>query len=155
MAEENQREGKEVTIIVDTNVIISALMTKGVVRELIVYNPEEFITPDWCYQEVFKHQSVWNKNKLGTKEIESILRDMMNYFVYPIEKEIYQDKIRSAKPLIKDADDVPVIALALSVETKGIWTFNTKHFSTKQVREQIKILTTDDVKTLFQDHEEQ
>ena len=138
------------TIIVDTNVIISALMTKGVVRELIVYNPGEYITPDWCYQEVIKHQSVWNKNKLGTMEVESILKDMMNFFVYPIEKEIYQDKIKSAKPLIKDPDDVPVIALAHSVETKGIWTFNTKHFSTKMVRGQIKILTTYDVKTLLQ-----
>lgn len=96
MAEENQKEGKELTIIVDTNVIISALMTKGVVRELIVYNPGEFITPDWCYREVIKHQSVWNKNKLGTREVESILQDLMNFFIYPIRRKY--TKKRSNQP---------------------------------------------------------
>ena len=57
------------TVIIDTNVLIAMLIKKGIFRELIINNPGEFITPDWCFEELWKHRKVWNKNKLDDNEL--------------------------------------------------------------------------------------
>jgi len=137
------------TIIIDTNVIISALISKGVVRELVVYNPGEFITPDWCFQEVLEHQSAWNRNGRGVKEVGSIIQDLKDHFIIPIPKTEYQKKMRTASSLIDDPDDVPILALALSLDNAGIWTFDIKHFNTMRIAEKSRILTTDDVRRII------
>ena len=40
------------TVIIDTNVLIAMLIKRGIVRELLINNPGEFITPDWCFEEL-------------------------------------------------------------------------------------------------------
>ena len=50
-----------------------------------------------------------------------------------------------AERMIMDPDDVSFIALALSIENEGIWTFNTTDFMRVEVTELIDILTTKDV----------
>ncbi|MGA1821975.1 MAG: PIN domain-containing protein [Thermoplasmatota archaeon] len=152
MAEKVHGRRGEVTIVVDTNVIISALMTRGIVRELIINNPGAFITPDWCYQELHRHRNVWNRNELPEKEIEDIINDMKKYFIYPVEKEIYQGRIKDAEPVMVDHDDVPILATALSVENYGIWTFDVRHFDTKEIKQLVQIMTTNVVKTILENY---
>ncbi len=126
------------------------MIKSGIVRELIVDNPGEFITPEWCYEEVTEHESVWNRNSLSTTEVNSILNEFKRYFVISIEKRYYSEKMTEAYGLISDPDDVPIVAMALSIENKGVWTFDMKHFDKKKIKEKMSILNTRDVKRILE-----
>ncbi len=67
--------------------------------------------------------------------------------IHIIEKEKYSDKLDEAEKIIGviDKDDVPFIALALSMANDGIWTENVKHFG-KQ--DKVKIWTTKELLSL-------
>ena len=51
-------------IIVDTNVIVAALIQRGIVRELILRRPGVFMTPDACVREVWENRDDWNRKKV-------------------------------------------------------------------------------------------
>lgn len=136
-------------IIVDTNVLLSFLLTKGITRKIIVKNKDVFITPEHCFKELWKHRDRWNKYKLLDGELNEIIEKVKKFFVMPVKEGIYKNALSEASDLIEDPDDVPVIALALSVDNEGIWTYNLKHFSTKKIKEKIKILSTDEVLRLY------
>ena len=137
------------TVIIDTNVLIAMLIKRGIVRELIINNPGEFITPDWCFEELWKHRNVWNKNKLDDNELLNILQELKGYYILEVPKNDYVKFENEASKIIRDKDDIPILALALAVDNKGIWTFNTKDFETKEILKHANILSTKDVKRLF------
>ena len=62
-----------------------------------------------------------------------------------ISPEVYNPYVMEAEELTVDKDDAPVIALALSIDNEGIWTFNTKHFRQKIFGDRIKVLTSKDL----------
>ena len=64
----------------------------------------------------------------------------------PIPPEIYTPFLSEAEKLTDDIDDAPIIALALSVDNEGIWTFNVKHFKQEIFGKRIRVLTTKDVR---------
>jgi len=133
------------TIIVDTNVLIAMLIKDGIVRKIIINNPGEFITPDWCFNELWEHKDVWNRNKLADNELTEILQELESYFILSVPRDDYEEFKKRASELIDDKDDIPILALALAVDNKGIWTFNTSDFKTDKIQEHVKILTTKDV----------
>ena len=136
------------TVVVDTNVLIAMLIKKGVVREVIINNPGEFITPEWCFEELWKHRDVWNKKNQSEEELKYILSRLKRYIIIMDEKT-YNNKLEEARKLIIDIDDAPLIALALSVENEGIWTYNTKHFDKDSLKELVKILNIKDVIRMY------
>jgi len=137
------------TVIIDTNVLIAMLIKKGIVRELIINNPGEFITPDWCLEEAWEHRSVWNKNNLDDDDLFEILKELREYFVLVVPKDDYIEFENEASKLIQDKNDIPILALALAIDNKGIWTFNTKDFKTEKIQKQVNIISTKEVKKLF------
>jgi len=70
-------------------------------------------------------------------------------FILPVKEGVYKDALEGASKLICDPDDVPVIALAISADNEGIWTYDVKHFDTKKIKERLKILGTKDVLRLY------
>ena len=125
------------------------LIKKGIVRELIINNPGEFITPDWCLEEAWEHRSVWNKNNLDDDDLFEILKELREYFVLVVPKDDYIEFENEASKLIQDKNDIPILALALAIDNKGIWTFNTKDFKTEKIQKQVNIISTKEVKKLF------
>jgi predicted nucleic acid-binding protein len=121
------------TVIIDTNVLIAMLIKRGIVRELIINNPGEFITPDWCFEELWEHRNVWNRNELDDNELLNILKELRGYYILVVPKDDYVKFEKDASKIIRDKDDIPILALALAVDNKGIWTFNTKDFKTKEI----------------------
>ncbi len=73
---------------------------------------------------------------------------MADDFLIVVSRDVYAGKVNEATPLTDDPDDVPVVALALTVDNLGIWTFNTKDFSKPALTSRIAILRTSDVVTL-------
>jgi len=42
----------------DTNVIVAALIQKGIVRELLLGHPDVFVTPEECIREVRENREI-------------------------------------------------------------------------------------------------
>ncbi len=136
-------------IIVDTNVLLAFLLTDGITRRIITENPDVFRSPEYCFEEMWEHRNRWNKNKLQDSDLPEIIDDVKRLFVMPISPEVYNSYILEAEKLTDDKDDSPVIALALSVDNEGIWTFNKKHFKQEIFGERIVVLSTKDVIKLY------
>ncbi len=48
-------------IIIDTNVLLAFILTNGITRRIIVENPEVFMSPEYCFDELWEHRDRWNK----------------------------------------------------------------------------------------------
>lgn len=103
------------------------------------------MSPEHCYDELWEHRSRWNKNQMQDNELLEIIADVKRLFVMVISPDVYNPYILKAEKLTVDKDDAPVIALALSIDNEGIWTFNTKHFRQKIFGDRIKVLSTKDI----------
>jgi predicted nucleic acid-binding protein len=132
-------------IIIDTNVLLAFLLTDGITRKIITENPDIFMSPDHCYDELWEHRNRWNNNRLQDNELIEIIADVKKLFVKVISPEVYNPYVLEGEKLTVDKDDAPVIALALSIDNDGIWTFNTKHFRQKICGDRIKVLSPKDV----------
>ena len=120
------------SIVLDTNVIVAALIQKGIVRELILDHPGAFSTPEACIDEVWENREAWNRRQVAEAIVREALAFLSEDFITVVPRSVYREKEAEAAALIRDPDDVPVVALALSVDNEGIWTFNTRDFVTPQ-----------------------
>ncbi|MFA4956125.1 MAG: PIN domain-containing protein [Candidatus Methanoperedens sp.] len=136
-------------IIIDTNVLLSFLLTNGITRRIIVENPEVFITPEFCFEELWEHRDRWNKKNLPDSELQEVINDVKRLFVTAVALDAYNPYISEGEKLTDDKEDAPIIALAISVDNEGIWTYNTKHFKQEVFGERIRVLSTKDVIKLY------
>ncbi len=136
-------------IIVDTNVLLAFLLTNGITRRIIAENTDVFMAPEHCFEELWEHRDRWNKNKPSDGELLEIVNDVKRLFVLAVSPQVYNSYLGEAEKLIQDKDDVPIVALALSIDNQGIWTYNTKHFRQEIFGERIRVLSTKDVLRLY------
>ena len=136
-------------IIIDTNVLLAFLLTNGITRRIIVENPEVFMSPEYCFDELWEHRDRWNKNDLMDSELIEVVNDVKRLFVMAVSPNLYNSYISEGEKLTDDKEDAPIIALALSVDNEGIWTYNTKHFRQEAFGERIRVLSTKDVIKLY------
>lgn len=136
-------------IIIDTNVLLAFLLTNGITRRIIVENPEIFMSPEYCFDELWEHRDRWNKKDLLDSELIEVVNDVKRLFVMAVSPDLYNSYISEGEKLTDDKEDSPIIALALSVDNEGIWTYNTKHFRQEVFGERIRVLSTKDVIKLY------
>ena len=133
-------------LVLDTNVIISALVKKGIIREFILKNILfEFITPAYTLGEINKHKSeICNKGDITEQEFYQLL-DLLFRYIMIINPSIYSANISEAAGIIGniDKEDIPFIAVALTFNCP-VWT-DDKHF---KMQDRVKILTTKDILNL-------
>lgn len=130
-------------LVVDTNEIISALIRDFSSRRVLLSPRFFFYTPDFTLDEINKYiPLITRKSSLPRRHVLLLINDLLQR-VQIIEFDKYRNKYAEAEKIIGevDPDDVPFIALALSISNDGIWS-NDKHFL-KQ--ERIKIWTTKDL----------
>jgi predicted nucleic acid-binding protein len=136
-------------IIVDTNVIMAFLLTRGITHRTIAAHKDVFISPEHCFGEIWEHRDVWNRNNVSDEVLKEILDEVKRLFIYPVPDSVGQPAMAEASGLIDDPDDVPIVALALSVHNEGIWTYDTKHFCTEKLKKRIRVLSTSDVAGMY------
>jgi predicted nucleic acid-binding protein len=118
-------------LVVDTNIIIAALIKEGFTRRILFSSFIQFYTPDYSLEEITKYEKlICKKAKLNYEEFH-ILLNLIFENIQIIPKEEYQNKISQAKKMIKDIDDASFIALSLALKTDGIWS-DDKHFKTRK-----------------------
>jgi putative PIN family toxin of toxin-antitoxin system len=113
-------------IVIDTNVLISALKSKrGAAYKLLMALPKELFVPNVSVPLFLEYESVAKRpgllSKLSSKDIDSIL----DYF-------LSKSKIRKVfylwRPYLKDPKDDLVLEVAVESQSEYIITFNVRDF---------------------------
>ncbi len=127
-------------IVIDTNVIISAIIRDGFSRRIIFDKDIELLTVSFTISEINKHkEEICKKADISEKEFRDLLFIIFKYIsIVPID--IYSAYLREAEKLISDIDDAPFLACALYLDCP-VWS-DDRHF---KMQNKIKILTTQDM----------
>ena len=134
-------------IVVDVNIIISALIRNGTTREILLKSGQDFCFPEHSLHKIRKYkQLILEKSELTEQELRVILNGIFYCIrIIPTEELLqYWDEAKRIMEKI-DPEDVPIIAAALSQENGIIWS-DDKHFDKQN---NIRILKTNDMTSLF------
>lgn len=116
-------------LVIDTNILISALIKDSITRELLLFPSMEFLLPEYALQEIEAHKShISKQSNLSKDEIDIVLSVLLENICIVPASEIMPYLERADKIIGSiDQSDVPFVALALSIKNDGIWS-NDKHF---------------------------
>ena len=134
-------------LVIDTSILISALLKDSVTRQILLFSSIDFLLPEYAFEEIEKHKdNVSIRSGLSRGEIEIVLSLIIeNITIIPASKlKPYMEKAHKIIGSI-DPFDIPFVALALSIDNDGIWS-NDKHFKNLKG---IKIWKTSDVFNYF------
>lgn len=127
-------------LIIDANVIISAVLKNGRTRELLLDDSLELYAPLFIKEEVMKYKSYMAKKTRTTpSELERFVDELLALAeITFVHDALIRDYIDIAKRISPDPKDVIYLALAL-FEVCPLWS-NDKPL--KQRQGVIKIITT-------------
>jgi putative PIN family toxin of toxin-antitoxin system len=144
----------EMNVVVDTNIIFSALISaKSIIPEIIFapYNNFRFYTSEYLFDELEEHKSKLQKaSKLTEKEINKAKVELFKY-INIISLEIIPIAIwQQAKDLTFDIDpdDIPFVALSIYLDAY-LWTGDKTLYNGLQDKGFNKILLTSTMKVMF------
>ena len=134
-------------IVVDVNILISALIKDSAIREIIVKSEQDFCFPEPSMQKIRKYKPlIIEKSGMSEESINKVL-EILFQFVRIIPVEELKSYWLEAKRIMEhiDPEDVTFIATALSQEEAIIWS-DDKHFERQN---ELLILKTKNMVDLF------
>jgi len=130
------------TLVIDTNILISALIKEGLTREILTNLKLNFIFPELSLEDIYFYKTdIMRKAKINEKQFYTLLLRLLKY-VKIIPLDIINSFREEAHEIMGkiDKEDTIFIATALAFNCP-IWS-DDKHF---QKQNKIKILTTKDI----------
>ena len=127
-------------LIVDTNIIMAAMLKDSSARKILLSTPIDFYVPEFVFEEIEEHiAELSKKNRLSVETNREVLAIIRRY-VHVIGKKDLEKVYPEAEAIMKgiDIDDSACLAAALSIECDGIWSHD-RHL-TKQDRVRIWLL---------------
>ena len=134
-------------VVIDTNVIISALIKDSLTRKVIIESGLNFVYPEISLHELRKHKkTIIDKSGLPGKDIEKLLDKLLEYVVL-IPTEAVKSHLGEARSIMYkiDPNDVVFIAAALAFRSSLIWSDDKDFERQKRVR----VAKTRDIARLF------
>ena len=128
-------------LVIDSNIIIAALLRNSTSRNIILNSDFQFLAPDFTLTELKKYEElIMRKGNLTKQQLNVVFNHLFNKIhIQPISE--YEELISKAHSMISDSKDVPFLALALAKSVDGIWTED-KHFKEQK---EILIFSTKDL----------
>ncbi|MBS3108850.1 putative toxin-antitoxin system toxin component, PIN family [Candidatus Woesearchaeota archaeon] len=129
-------------LVVDTNVIISALIKNSISRHIITHIKAELITINFSEEEIRAYkETILKKAKINKIEFESLMEKLKEKIIL-IDDFIILERLEEASKIMDaiDPDDTPFIAAALATNS-DIWS-DDKHF---EKQNKIKVWKTSDL----------
>jgi predicted nucleic acid-binding protein len=129
-------------LVLDSNIIFSALIKKSITRDIILSDFFELYAPEYIFNEITKHKELLlKKSKLGRGDFEALLL-LLQKHINLVTKDKYNEKMVTAEDILRNIDitDSPFLALALALSC-SIWS-NDGHF--KQ-QDKVVVYTTKDM----------
>lgn len=116
-------------VIVDTNIIFSALLSKdSAIREVLLKKEYEFYAPNFVVVELFRHKARIIANaKCSEAEIYETLTAILEHVRFVEESFISTENREKAFDLCADIDENDSVFVALALESEGLlWTGDKK-----------------------------
>lgn len=113
-------------IVVDTNILLSALIADSKTRELVVGIDQQLVAPEAIHGEIQNYRSlIQEKSGLGDNELDALLQKLFKY-VQLVPDEQLQEHLPQARQELGDVDEDDVIFLAAALAVDGIiWSDDT------------------------------
>lgn len=135
-------------IVIDSNILISALIKNSVTRKIIMESGLRFYYPALAIQEVEKYKDlILEKSRLSNRDYNELLGVLLSYIIL-VPQEVIVPFIQEANKIMGNIDkkDVIFIAFALAVLNEGIWSEdgdfrkqdNVRVWNTREILELIK-----------------
>lgn len=129
-------------LIIDANILFSALIREGITRKIILFSDYSFFIPEFILKELNENkEEILKKSRITEKELEEVFREIVqNSDTEIIPKNEFYNQIEPAKKICPDIDDIHYFALALKLNCP-IWS------NDKKLKEQntIKVLNTKEI----------
>ena len=130
-------------LVIDTNIIFSALIKDSTTRRILLTSKFDFFVPEYVFIEIQKHsEEILEKSGYGQDDFDTMLDTLIsNINVIPTEE--FKNYIPKAFKIMKDIDedDTSFLALAIMINGDGIWS-NDPHFDKQN---KIKVWKTKDI----------
>jgi predicted nucleic acid-binding protein len=109
-------------LVVDANVVISALVADSTTRELIVTLEPDLLTPASVHEEIETHDDlIVEKSGLDPERVEQFV-DLLFQYIEAVPAEDFHPSITTAADAIGDTDPDDVLSLACAiVRDAAIW----------------------------------
>ena len=123
-------------LVVDTNVILRALIGGSMVLTVLLGPGNTFYVPEFAFEEIETHIGlIVEKSRLSERQVRTVLLSVSaNLRVLPA-REIEREWARAEGIMGSlDPKDVPFVAAALSARTDGIWSDDNDFKRQKAVR---------------------
>ena len=134
-------------LVIDANVVISALIADSKSRELIVTLEPTLTTPAFVHEEIGNYEAlIVEKSGMGPSRVSQFL-DLLFQYIEVVPVEDFYPTIERAEPAIggTDPDDVLYLACALATDA-AIWSDDTDF----DEQELVETYTTSDVIESFE-----
>lgn len=108
-------------LVIDTNIILAALIRDSTTRKILFDTQHEFITPDFSLEEIRKYDElVMSKASVNKQEYDVLINKVFKH-IQVVSQHIYQHTYHQAQIDISDPKDVAFLALARATSNDGIW----------------------------------
>jgi predicted nucleic acid-binding protein len=133
-------------LVVDANILISALLKEGITRKLLFNDELILYTPEFIIDEFLKHSIQLAKKAHATeKALHNLAKELIiESNITIVTKDDVRSYIKKAETLSPDPDDVMYFATALKFKC-SIWS-NDKRLKNQK---SIQIFMTHDLMKLF------
>ena len=134
-------------IVLDTNILIAALLKEGITRKIILESSLDLAYPEVSLQEIIKYRPyILEKSGYTAYEFETILNKLLEYITL-VSLPLIEQKMNEAKKIMAhiDVNDVVFIAAALALDEAQIWSED-KDFERQK---KIKIVKTSELIAKF------
>lgn len=134
-------------IIIDSNVLFSALIKDSITRKIILDYDSLFLFPSYIFEEMEKHKKeLFLKSGMDEDEFYTLLELILKK-VLVIPNEMFVPYRKEALSIVKDIDpdDVIFVACALAYSSSIIWSDDKK----LKNQNKVNVLSTKEIKKLL------
>ena len=130
-------------LVVDTNIVIAALLRDSGTRKILLHPLFSFYIPEHAFNEIERHEDeLIKKSGLTRHRFHQIMNILKKHLTIVSTEEFighYPDAFNAMKNI--DETDAPFVALSLSFVNDGVWT-NDSHFDKQSL---VRVWSTADM----------
>ncbi len=112
------------TLVVDTNIVFSAIIKPGRIREILFRSSLDLYAPEELALELeILEPKILRYTKLSPAEVRMVRETILSHIVNTVSRKDYVESAKKAYTLLKDVDpkDTPFVALAMRLGVP-LWT---------------------------------
>ena len=134
-------------VIIDTNIIISALIKNSITRKILIHSNLRFKYPEVSLQELYKYKSyIMEKAGYNEEQLEAVINKLLEH-IDLMHLDLITPWLNASKEIMEkiDINDAVFIAASLALDKAVIWS-DDADFERQDI---INIIKTKDLISMF------